>query len=98
MSALATREINQHLKTVPGWSKHGKVILRTFEFAGFVESIDFVNSIAKLAQKANHHPDIDIRFNKVALKLSTHDEGGLTEKDFALARKCDGVFTRCFVP
>jgi 4a-hydroxytetrahydrobiopterin dehydratase len=64
-------------------------ILRTFEFDGFLESIAFVNRIARKAQKMNHHPDIEIRFNKVTLKLTTHDEGGITENDFALARQCD---------
>ena len=59
--------------------------------------MDFVNRIARKAQKANHHPDIDIRFDKVTLKLSTHDEGGITEKDFSLARQCDGVLARYFV-
>jgi len=59
-----------------------KQILRTFKFEGFLKSIDFVNRIARRAQKINYHPDIDIRFNKVTLKLTTYDEGGLTEKDF----------------
>lgn len=97
MSAIATKEINQHLKTVPDWQKRGHTILRTFEFAGFLHSIAFVDRIAKRAQKLNHHPDIDIRFNKVTLTLTTHDEGGLTGKDFAMARECDGVFSRIFV-
>ena len=64
-------------------------ILRTFEFDGFLESIAFVNRIAKKAQRMNHHPDIEIQFNKVTLTLTTHDEGGITEKDFTLARQCD---------
>lgn len=94
MSTLTTKEINQHLKAVPDWSKRGHAILRTFEFAGFLHSIAFVNRIAKRAQKLNHHPDIDIRFNKVTLTLTTHDQGGLTENDFALARECDGVIAK----
>jgi 4a-hydroxytetrahydrobiopterin dehydratase len=56
-----------------------------------------VRRIAKQAQKNNHHPDIDIRFNKVTLKLTTHDEGGITEKDFSLARQCDEVYSRLLV-
>ena len=63
-----------------------------------IKSIAFVDRIAKKAQKSNHHPDIDIRFNKVTLKLSTHDEGGITEKDFSLARQCDEVFSKFFAP
>ena len=69
-------------------------MLRTFEFDSFLKGIEFVRRIARKAQKANHHPDIDIRFDKVILKLTTHDEGGLTEKDFALARQCDEVFAK----
>ena len=57
----------------------------------------FVNHIARKAQKINHHPDIDIRFNKVTLTLTTHDEGGITEKDFSLARQCDEVLSKFFV-
>ena len=98
MSTLTTKEINLHLKAVPEWSKRGRGILRTFEFAGFLHSIAFVNRIAKLAQKVNHHPDIDIRFDKVTLTLTTHNEGGLTKKDFALAGQCDEVFAKFFAP
>ena len=89
MPALTTQQIKLHLKAVPNWSKRAQTILRTFEFDGFLESIAFVNRIAKKAQRMNHHPDIEIQFNKVTLKLTTHDEGGITEKDFALARQCD---------
>jgi 4a-hydroxytetrahydrobiopterin dehydratase len=59
-----------------------------------LKGIDFVNRIAVKAQKMNHHPDIDIRFDRVTLTLSTHDEGGITEKDFTLARQCDEVFSK----
>ena len=61
-------------------------------------SIAFVRRIAKRAEKMNHHPDIDVRFDQVTLTLTTHDEGGITEKDFSLARECDGVFSKFFVP
>jgi 4a-hydroxytetrahydrobiopterin dehydratase len=79
MRVLTTKEIPLHLKTVPNWSKRAKTIHRTFEFAGFLDSIAFVNRIAKRAQKLNHHPDIEIRFNKVTLQLTTHDAGGRFE-------------------
>ena len=97
MSALTTKQISLHLKTAPDWSKRAQTIHRTFEFKGFLKAIEFVNRIARKAQKCNHHPDIDIRYNKVTLKLTTHDEGGITKKDFALARKCDEVFSKYFV-
>jgi 4a-hydroxytetrahydrobiopterin dehydratase len=96
--ALTAKQISLHLKAVPNWSKRAQAIFRTFEFEGFLNSIDFVNGIARKAQKNNHHPDIDIRFNKVTLKLTTHDEGGITAKDFSLARQCDEVFSKLFAP
>jgi 4a-hydroxytetrahydrobiopterin dehydratase len=82
-------QIKSALKGIPAWKKKAAVISRTFEFKDFPESLKFVNAVAKIAEKAQHHPDIDIRWNKVTLALTTHDAGGLTEKDFALARKFD---------
>jgi 4a-hydroxytetrahydrobiopterin dehydratase len=96
MPALTAKQVSLHLKGVPNWSKRALTILRTFKFAGFPKSIDFVNRVARKAQKADHHPDIDIRFNKVTLTLTTHDEGGITKKDFSLARQCDEVFSKFF--
>jgi len=96
MPALSVKEAGLHLKAIPDWSKRGQTIHRTFKFEGFLKSMDFVNRIARKAQKINHHPDIDIRFNKVMLKLTTHDEGGLTEKDFSLARQCDEILAKFF--
>lgn len=89
MAKLSAAQIKSALATVPDWNKRGKAITRTFVFKDFPAAIKFVNAIAKLAEKAWHHPDIDIRWNKVTLVLTTHDAGGLTEKDFALARKFD---------
>ena len=97
MPALTAKEISLHLSAVPNWSRRAKTILRTFKFEGFLKSIAFVNRIARKAQRVNHHPDIDIRFNKVTLKLTTHDEGGITNKDFSLARQCDEVFSKFFM-
>jgi 4a-hydroxytetrahydrobiopterin dehydratase len=94
MPALTAKEISLHLKALPNWSKRAKIILRTFKFEGFLNSIAFVNRIAKRAQKMNHHPDIKICFDKVTLALTTHDEGGLMKKDFSLARQCDEVFAK----
>ena len=94
MPALTVKQVSLHLRAVLCWSKRAQTILRTFKFEGFLKGIDFVNRIARKAQKLNHHPDIDIRFDKVTLKLTTHDEGGITEKDFSLARQCDEVFAK----
>ena len=94
MPALTAKETSLHLKAVPDWSKRAKTILRTFKFEDFLNSIAFVNRIARRAQKMNHHPDIKICFDQVTLALTTHDEGGLTKKDFSLARQCDEVFAK----
>ena len=89
MGKFTAAEIKTALETLPEWTKRNGAIRRTYEFVDFVGAIKFVNAVAKAAEKAQHHPDIDIRWNKVTLVLSTHDEGGLTQKDFALATKCD---------
>ena len=94
MPPLKAKQVHLQLKAIPNWSKRTQTLFRTFKFEGFLKSIDFVNRIAKRAEKSNHHPDIDIRFNKVTLTLTTHDEGGITEKDFSLARQCDEVFSK----
>ena len=94
MTALTTKEINEHVKAVPDWTKRGKTISRIFKFADFLHSLDFVNRVAKKAQKLNHHPGIDIRYDKVTLTLTTHDAGGLTEKDFTLAEQGDEIFAK----
>jgi 4a-hydroxytetrahydrobiopterin dehydratase len=94
LPALNTKQIGLHLTTVPDWTKRAQTIDRTYKFDGFLMSIAFVHRIAKRAQKMNDHPDIDIRFDKVKLTLTTHDEGGITEKDFALARQCDEEFDK----
>ena len=98
MPALTSEQIILHLKTVPDWSERAQTIGRTFKFEDFMSGIDFVRRIAKQALKTNHHPDIDIRCGQVTLTLTTHDEGGITEKDFLLARQCDAVFSRFSAP
>ena len=89
MPKLKLTEIKSALTKVPDWKRTGPVIARTFQFKDFPAAIRFVNQVAKLAEQAWHHPDIDIRWNKVTLALTTHDQGGLTGKDFALAKKFD---------
>ena len=89
MAKLAAKDIKAALASVPDWRRKGSAIVRTYVFKDFVVAIRFVTAIARLAETAWHHPDIDIRWNKVTLTLTTHDQGGLTEKDFALARKFD---------
>ena len=84
-----TKEIKEALKDLPAWEVEGKTIERVFEFEDFALAIDFVNGVAELAEDAEHHPDIDVRYNKVRLVLSTHSKGGLTDMDFDLAEKID---------
>jgi 4a-hydroxytetrahydrobiopterin dehydratase len=79
------------LMALPQWKRNGQVISRTFAFKDFPAALKFVNQVADLAEQAQHHPDVDIRWNKVTLALTTHDAGGLTEKDFALAKQCDAL-------
>jgi 4a-hydroxytetrahydrobiopterin dehydratase len=80
--------------TLPDWRSDGQIISRTYEFKDFPAAMKFVNTVAELAEQVQHHPDIDVRWNKVTLALTTHDAGGLTEKDFALARACDACVSR----
>ncbi|GMV24876.1 MAG: putative pterin-4-alpha-carbinolamine dehydratase [Phycisphaerae bacterium] len=90
MAKLTTKQIDAGLKDVPEWTSTGDAIQRTFQFSDFVAAMAFVNAVAASAEKAQHHPDILVRYNKVTLTLSTHDAGGLTRKDFDLARLVDG--------
>jgi 4a-hydroxytetrahydrobiopterin dehydratase len=85
MALLSETEIEEHLSRVPGWERRGAQLTRTWTFADFKAAMAFVNRVAVLADAADHHPDIDIRYSRVTLVLSTHDAGGLTARDFALA-------------
>lgn len=89
MALLSESEIQDRLSSVSGWRREGKTIVREFEFKDFPAAIDFVNRIAEAAEASWHHPDIDVRWNKVRLSLTTHDQGGLTDKDFDLAGDFD---------
>lgn len=89
MPLLTATEIRHRLRLVPTWKKVGRTIRCTREFKDFPAAIGFVRAVARVAEKAWHHPDIDIRWNRVTLALTTHDEGGLTSKDFELASRFD---------
>jgi len=91
MGLLSENEIVENLGKLQGWNRVASEISKTRELKDFTRSIGYVASVALLAEKANHHPDIDIRWNKVTLTLSTHSAGGLTEKDFSLAREIDDL-------
>jgi 4a-hydroxytetrahydrobiopterin dehydratase len=85
MSALSSEAITHRLAALPDWRLENGALARSFSFTDFREAMSFVNSVAAVAERAGHHPDIDIRYNKVQLALSSHDAGGITEKDFSLA-------------
>jgi len=77
------------LAGLPGWARAGRAIARTYRFEDFRGALAFVNRVAALAERQQHHPDIDIRYNEVTLSVWTHDAGGLTERDFRLAAAID---------
>jgi 4a-hydroxytetrahydrobiopterin dehydratase len=82
---LEDEEVQQRLDELGDWERDGDQIVKVFEFDDFTEAIKFVNDVANLAERYDHHPDIDIRYNRVKLGLSTHAEGGLTPRDFDVA-------------
>ena len=90
-SVLDDVTIQRWISDHRGWTRHGNLIEKTYELDSFMDSLDFVQEVAELAEEADHHPDIDIRYDKVRIGLSTHSAGGVTGKDTALAEKIDAV-------
>ncbi len=86
---LSDIAIQRELGSLSGWARRGDVLTRQYTFRNFVEAMRFVNHVADSAESMNHHPDIDIRYSKVTLTLSTHDAGGITQNDLDLARAID---------
>lgn len=98
IKALSEQEIIEHMKSCEFWQRvgdKGQEIQRTWAWPSFKDSISFVNRVAEAANKADHHPDIFIQYNKVTLTLSTHDAGGLSERDFSFAKLCDAMTGSC---
>jgi 4a-hydroxytetrahydrobiopterin dehydratase len=91
MTKLTDGELRLFLDERDGWKHLGNAIHKEFRFPGFSGAISFVNSVAALAEAAGHHPDIEIHYNRVVISLSTHDEGGVTEKDVELAAGIDAA-------
>ena len=91
MARLSDGEIEERLSGLSGWERDGDAIKREFELADFKGSVDFVNRLTPEAEEMNHHPDLEISWNKVTVELSTHSEGGLTENDFELARRISAL-------
>ncbi len=84
---LDDAEIDRQADQLPDWSRDGSQIVADYKFKDFSAAMTFVDRVAEAAEEANHHPDIDIRWNKVHLVLTTHSEGGLTQNDFDMARR-----------
>ncbi len=86
MATLSDIEIQRGLGGLPGWSRKGDTLVKSYHFATFPKGIDFIRRVADVAESMNHHPDIDVRYTKVNFVLSSHDAGGITERDLALAK------------
>ena len=91
---LNPEEISSRLTALDGWQVEGKELARTFQFPSYLAGAAFVNEVAQKAEAANHHPDLYLGWRKVAVRLSTHSKGGLTELDFQLAKVVSCVFSR----
>ena len=91
MALLNENEIRDHLGGLADWGQDGNEITKTYKLKNFIESIGFVNKIAILAEKADHHPDILIQYSKVKINLATHSEGGITIKDMDLAAEIESL-------
>lgn len=90
-SLLTDPEIASRLAGVPAWTRAGQALERTWNFKDFREALAFINRVGELAEAADHHPDISNSWNRVTLRLTTHDRGGLTSLDFDLAKKIDAL-------
>jgi len=89
MAKLAPSEIDRRLTRLRGWTRDGSFITKAYDFRTFMEGIEFVNVLASIAERMQHHPDVHIRWTKVRLEIQTHDEGGVTALDIRLAREID---------
>ena len=93
MSKLTEAQIVEKLPEAKGWERHGDMLVRTWQFRSFRRAIEFVNQIAAVAEKSDHHPDIHVSFRNVQLEMSTHDVGGLTDRDFSLISQINALPT-----
>ena len=91
MTQLPDLDIQRALGKLPGWARRGNTLVKSYKFKTFRAGIDFVNRAAQVADRMDHHPDIDIRYTKITCTLSTHDAGGITQKDLALAAELEGL-------
>lgn len=92
MAKLTPDEIATKIKTLPGWESKDNAISKRFQFKTFMDGIHFIGKVAEMAEAADHHPDILVNYKRITFTCSTHDAGGVTEKDFALATEIDRAF------
>jgi 4a-hydroxytetrahydrobiopterin dehydratase len=90
---LSQTEITEALATLPGWTQQDNAIVADFTFRDFSDALIFVNSVAQAAEEANHHPDIDIRYNRVRMLLTSHDSGGITRRDTRMAKQVTEIYS-----
>jgi 4a-hydroxytetrahydrobiopterin dehydratase len=90
---MNTQEVNEKLKSLTDWSYDESTLslVKTFQFKSYLKNIAFVNAVAWIANKENHHPDLEVSFNRCIVKLTTHDAGGVSEKDFEMAKGVDAL-------
>jgi 4a-hydroxytetrahydrobiopterin dehydratase len=93
MAKLSEPEILAKMPMAKGWERHGDMLIRSWQFPSFRRALEFVNQVAGLAEKSDHHPDIILSYRKVRLELSTHSEGGLTDRDFTFASETNALPT-----
>ena len=91
VSRLSDIAIQRELSRLPGWSRRGDTLVKSYQFPTFLRGIAFVTRVAQAAEAADHHPDIDIRYTKVTCTLSTHSAGGVTQKDLDLAAEIERI-------
>ena len=89
MAKLSDVDVTEQLKALPGWERHENSIRKLFRFKEFMDGIKFLNRVAEKAEAADHHPDVTINYTRVTMTCSTHDQGGITEKDFKLAKEIE---------
>jgi 4a-hydroxytetrahydrobiopterin dehydratase len=94
MAKLSPEQITEKLKTLPGWERKGEAIAKQYKFKEFMGGIRFLNRIAEAAEQMDHHPDVTINYNRITFTLSTHDQGGVTEKDIKLAEAIEREFAK----
>jgi 4a-hydroxytetrahydrobiopterin dehydratase len=93
VAALDESQIRNLLSQVPGWEREGKELVKTFAFKNYHETMAFVNATAWISHREDHHPDLEVGYNKCKVRYSTHSVGGLSQNDFICAAKIESLFT-----